>query len=82
LIESRTIQDPQLTLKFSQLKTANKKKKVVDTKASKGRKIRYVVHEKIMNFMAAEPLKGWHCDMVDELFSGLLGKKYLDKNIE
>jgi protein AATF/BFR2 len=50
-----------------------KKKKNVDTKASKGRKIRYHVHEKLMNFMAPVPVATWHNDMVNELFVGLFG---------
>ncbi|KAJ8633755.1 hypothetical protein MRB53_027091 [Persea americana] len=33
-----------------------KKRKVVDRRASKSRKIRYHVHEKIVNFMAPEPM--------------------------
>jgi protein AATF/BFR2 len=77
LIESRiTSDDPtQLAIKFAQLKALNKKqKKVVDTRASKGRKIRYVVHEKIQNFMASEPKGTWHDEMVEELFAGLIGK--------
>jgi len=36
-----------------------KKKKKVDTKASKGRKLRYHVHEKLQNFMAPEPNNSW-----------------------
>lgn len=36
-----------------------KKKKKVDTKASKGRKLRYHVHEKLQNFMAPEPNNRW-----------------------
>ena len=31
-----------------------KMRKTVDTKASKGRKMRYTVHEKLQNFMAPE----------------------------
>lgn len=52
-----------------------KAKKKVDTKASKGRKIRYEVHEKLQNFMPPIPLPGmWHTEQIDELFSSLLGK--------
>ena len=50
-------------------------KKKVDTKASKGRKIRYTVHEKLQNFMAREEKGGWGDRQVDEFFGGLLGKK-------
>ncbi|TFK25599.1 TRAUB-domain-containing protein [Coprinopsis marcescibilis] len=54
-----------------------KAKKEVDTKASKGRKIRYQVHEKIQNFMVPViPVGAWHDEQVDELFSSLLGKGF------
>ncbi|KAF5338614.1 hypothetical protein D9611_012816 [Ephemerocybe angulata] len=54
-----------------------KAKKNVDTKASKGRKIRYDVHEKIQNFMVPVPVTGaWHDEQIDELFSSLLGKGF------
>ncbi|KAJ2827623.1 rRNA-processing protein bfr2 [Coemansia erecta] len=51
------------------------KKRTVDTKASKGRKIRYHVLEKLQNFMPPVPAGTWHEDMVNELFSSLLGQK-------
>lgn len=50
-----------------------KKRKVVDRRASKSRKIRYHVHEKIVNFMAPEPM-----DlplMAPKLFENLFGLK-------
>ncbi|CAG7847893.1 SubName: Full=Uncharacterized protein {ECO:0000313/EMBL:CCA74523.1} [Serendipita indica DSM 11827] len=52
-----------------------KVKKLVDTRASKGRKLRYEVHEKIQNFMVPIPLisDGWHEEKIDDLFSSLLG---------
>ncbi|KAH8145379.1 uncharacterized protein LAJ45_10662 [Morchella importuna] len=53
----------------------SKKKKVVDTKASKGRKLRYQVQEKIQNFMAPLENNTWHEQQIDELFSSLLGQK-------
>lgn len=49
-------------------------KKKVDTKASKGRKLRYTVHEKIQNFMAPIPGEIWHEEQTDELFASLFGK--------
>lgn len=52
-----------------------KTKKNVDTKASKGRKLRYTVHEKLQNFMAPEDRGSWTERQVDELFGGLLGKR-------
>ncbi|KAF8596755.1 TRAUB-domain-containing protein [Ceratobasidium sp. AG-I] len=51
-----------------------KAKKVVDTKASKGRKLRYEVHEKLQNFMVPVPTAGWHEEQIDELFANLLGR--------
>eukprot|EP00245_Coleochaete_scutata_P008643 TRINITY_DN2680_c0_g1_i1.p2 TRINITY_DN2680_c0_g1~~TRINITY_DN2680_c0_g1_i1.p2 ORF type:complete len:134 (-),score=34.55 TRINITY_DN2680_c0_g1_i1:269-640(-) len=36
-------------------KLRNKKRKVVDRRASKGRKIRYTVHPQLVNFMAPVP---------------------------
>lgn len=47
----------------------------VDTKASKGRKLRYTVHEKLQNFMAPEDRGSWGERQVDELFGGLLGRR-------
>ncbi|THG97180.1 hypothetical protein EW026_g4771 [Hermanssonia centrifuga] len=52
-----------------------KRKKTVDTKASKGRKLRYEVHEKLQNFMVPIPSSrgAWHEEQIDELFASLLG---------
>ena len=50
-------------------------KKHVDTKASKGRKMRYTVHEKLQNFMAPEDRGVWGDRQRAELFSGLLGRR-------
>ena len=50
-----------------------KKKANVDTKASKGRKLRYQVHEKIQHFMVPIPVVqgGWHEEQIDDLFLSL-----------
>ncbi|KAF9462949.1 apoptosis-antagonizing transcription factor [Collybia nuda] len=54
-----------------------KSKKKVDTKASKGRKIRYEIHEKLQNFMVPVPVIGaWHEEQTDELFTSLLGRGF------
>lgn len=50
-------------------------KKKVDTKASKGRKMRYTVHEKLMNFVAPDDRGTWGERQRAELFAGLLGRK-------
>ncbi|MBA7494869.1 hypothetical protein ES702_05447 [subsurface metagenome] len=54
-------------------------KKTIDTKASKGRKIRYTVHEKLQNFMAAEGDTGrdtamWTERGKNEFFGSLFGQ--------
>ncbi|KAJ1903883.1 rRNA-processing protein bfr2, partial [Coemansia sp. IMI 209127] len=54
---------------------ARTKKRVIDRGASKDRKIRYQVMEKLQNFMPPVPAGTWHEDMVDELFSTLLGQR-------
>jgi protein AATF/BFR2 len=52
-----------------------KTKKVVDTKASKGRKLRYTVHEKLQNFMAPENRGDWGDRQANELFGSLFGRQ-------
>lgn len=42
-----------------------KTKKKVDTKASKGRKLRYQVHEKLQNFMAPNPTISWQENQIE-----------------
>ncbi|KAM3415851.1 hypothetical protein BST61_g9355 [Cercospora zeina] len=58
-----------------QMRRENKTKKNVDTKASKGRKLRYTVHEKLQNFMAPEDKTTWGEKQSDELFSSLFGQR-------
>ncbi|KAJ6833911.1 uncharacterized protein M6B38_336815 [Iris pallida] len=48
-----------------------KKRKIVDRRASKSRKIRYSVHEKIVNFMAPVPMN--LPQMAPKLFENLFG---------
>ncbi|KAJ1842202.1 rRNA-processing protein bfr2, partial [Coemansia sp. RSA 2703] len=79
LIESRMVDsnDPlaDLGTRWSAVKQQTRSKKQnVDTKASKGRKIRYQVMEKLQNFMPPIPAGTWHEDMINELFSSLLGQ--------
>ncbi|KAF1347366.1 TRAUB-domain-containing protein, partial [Lizonia empirigonia] len=50
-------------------------KKVVDTKASKGRRLRYTVQEKLQNFMAPEERGEWGERQRDELFGSLFGQR-------
>jgi len=52
-----------------------KTRKIVDTKASKGRRLRYTVHEKLQNFMAPEERGLWGERQRDELFNSLFGQR-------
>ncbi|KAK5171679.1 hypothetical protein LTR04_007112 [Oleoguttula sp. CCFEE 6159] len=58
-----------------QMRREAKTRKNVDTKASKGRKLRYTVHEKLQNFMAPQERGSWGERQVDELFGALLGRR-------
>lgn len=52
-----------------------KTKKIVDTKASKGRRLRYTVEEKIQNFIAPEDRGEWGDRQRDDLFGSLFGQR-------
>jgi protein AATF/BFR2 len=52
----------------------DKVKRDVDTRASKGRKMRYTVHEKLQNFMAPDDRASWTMRARDEFFASLLGR--------
>ncbi|KAA8644544.1 hypothetical protein EYZ11_006877 [Aspergillus tanneri] len=52
----------------------DKVKRDVDTRASKGRKMRFDVHEKLQNFMAPEDRGSWTSHAREEFFASLLGK--------
>lgn len=84
LIESRMVDTNDADaqgLRWAAVKQAQKKKKnIVDTKASKGRKLRYHVQEKIQNFMVPIPTGSWHEEQVDELFGSLFGRQYRAAN--
>lgn len=58
-----------------QMRREAKTKQNVDVKASKGRKLRYTVHEKLQNFMAPEDRSTWGERQTDELFSSLFGQR-------
>jgi protein AATF/BFR2 len=62
------------TVRWAALKEA-KTRKHVDRKASKGRKLRYTVHEKLQNFMAPEDRRSWEEHAIDRLFGSLFGQK-------
>lgn len=74
----KKIQDQNPTQGLTVMRTAQKAQKLnknVDTKALKGRKLRYHVQEPIANFDA--PRSGWAWDdqQIDDFFAGLLGQK-------
>ena len=50
-------------------------RKQVDRKASKGRKMRFTVHEKLQNFMAPEDRRAWEQSAIDRFFGTLFGQK-------
>lgn len=52
-----------------------KLKNNVDTRASKGRKLRYHVQDPIANFDAPRGGWAWNDDQIDEFFASLLGQK-------
>ena len=58
-----------------QMRREAKTRKNVDTKASKGRKLRYTVHEKLQNFMAPEDRRTWSERQANELFGSLFGQR-------
>lgn len=64
----------EMAKQFAELQKLRKKmKKTVDTRASKGRKIRYVVHNKLVSFMAPNDPANWTDEQRDELFKSLFG---------
>lgn len=75
LIEFRSadLTDPvQLSRQWIQLQNfRNKMKRKVDTRATKGRKIRYAVHSKLVNFMAPIDDSTWTEEAKNDLFKSL-----------
>jgi protein AATF/BFR2 len=57
----------------SMKKLHSKKRKTVDRRASKGRKIRYTVHDPLVNFMAPELMV--LPPMATKLFANLFGQQ-------
>lgn len=81
--KSADISDPvQLSRQWIALQQMRSKmKRKVDTKATKGRKIKYVVHNKLVNFMAPEKNASWTDESKNELYSSLFGKLFEQNNI-
>lgn len=64
----------EITKKFIELqKVRSKMKKKVDTRASKGRKIRYVVHNKLVNYMPPKTVSEYTEEAKTELYNSLFG---------
>ena len=63
------------TLPILPLRPPKQHRANVNQKASKGRKLRYTVHEKLLNFMAPEDRTTWGEERVREFVGGLLGRK-------
>ena len=61
----------------TKLHESGSSRKSVDTRASKGRKIRYTVHEKLQNFMAPEDRTTWTNSARREFFGSLFGQRGL-----
>ncbi|XP_039275244.1 protein AATF [Nilaparvata lugens] len=55
-------------------KARNKMKRNVDVKSTKGRRLRYTVHQKLVNFMAPIPYNSYTSEAESELFNSLFGK--------
>lgn len=62
------------TVRWTAIKEA-KTRKQVDRRASKGRKLRFTVHEKLQNFMAPEDRRSWEEEAIDRLFGTLFGQR-------
>ncbi|KAK5995227.1 Protein BFR2 [Cladobotryum mycophilum] len=80
LVDQRTVESAaeQNSAVASVMVNANKEakmRKVVDRKASKGRKMRFTVHEKLQNFMAPEDRRSWEQEAIDRFFGTLFGQK-------
>lgn len=64
-----------ITINLRSAQKVNKLKNNVDTKASKGRKLRYHIQEPIANFESSIGSWKWNDDQIDEFFASLLGQK-------
>ncbi|XP_041984823.1 protein AATF [Aricia agestis] len=81
--KSADISDPvQLSRQWIALQQMRSKmKRKVDTKATKGRKIKYVVHNKLVNYMAPEKSSKWNEESTTELYHSLFGKMFEQNNV-
>lgn len=76
--KSSDISDPiQLSRQWILLQQMRSKmKRKIDTRATKGRRIRYAVHSKLVNFIAPEVNHDWTDEMKNELYASLFGKQF------
>ena len=80
LISSRSATNPAISPDIvlppmNRLHQPGSKNRKIDTKASKGRKVRYTVHEKLQNFTAIEGRGTWEESARKEFFGSLLGNR-------
>lgn len=84
--KSSDVTDPiQLSKQWIQLQNMRKKmKRKVDTRATKGRRVRYNVHNKLVNFMAPITVYDtWTDNAKNELYNSLFGKiKSMEEQIK
>lgn len=52
-----------------------KQRKIVNRKASKGRVMRFTVHDKLLSFMAPHDTRTWEQEAIDRFFGTLFGRK-------
>lgn len=52
-------------------------KRKIDTRRTKGRKIDFKVHPKLVNFMAPDVSDRWEESAINELFSSIFGKNLI-----
>lgn len=62
------------TVQWAAMKEA-KTSKAVDRRASRGRKMRFTVHDKLAGFMAPEDRRAWEAEAIDRFFGTLFGRK-------
>ncbi|XP_032520042.2 protein AATF [Danaus plexippus] len=81
--KSADISDPvQLSRQWIALQQMRSKmKRKVDTRATKGRKIKYVVHNKLVSYMAPEKSITWTDESTNELYNSLFGKMFESNNV-
>ncbi|XP_050352626.1 protein AATF-like [Nymphalis io] len=81
--KSADISDPvQLSRQWIALQQMRSKmKRKVDTRATKGRKIKYVVHNPLVSYMAPEKSVKWNDESCNELYSSLFGKIFENNNV-